>query len=81
MLLLQNYLNRISDVYTDIPKLTVDGVFGGGTEDAVLEYQRIFGLPETGVVAALTWNSIAETYRTIVEGGYGSLTQYGGEIS
>ena len=78
---LQNYLNRISDVYTDIQKLTVDGVFGAGTEDAVLAYQRIFALPETGVVAAATWNSIAEIYSTIVEGGYGSSTQFGGEIS
>ncbi len=78
---LQTYLNRISDVYPDIPKLNVDGVFGAGTEEAVLEYQRIFGLPQTGVVAAVTWNSIAETYRTIVDGAYGSSTQFGGDIS
>ena len=36
--ILQNWLNRISDVYTEIPKLTVDGVYGPGTENAVRIY-------------------------------------------
>lgn len=77
---LQLYLNRISDVYTEIPKLTVDGVFGAGTASAVREYQRIFGLPVTGVVGAATWYSIAGTYRTIEEGSERSGTQFGGVI-
>lgn len=78
--ILQNYLNRISDIYTEIPKLTVDGIYGRGTANAVLAYQRIFDLPETSVVSSVTWNSIANTYRTIVEGSYGDETQFGGTI-
>lgn len=62
---IQNYLNRISDVYTEIPKLNVDGVFGNETQSAVRAYQRIFGLPESGVVSAVVWESIASTYRDL----------------
>ncbi len=78
---LQNYLNRISDIYTAIPKLNVDGVYGIATQRAILEYQRIFGLEETGVTASVTWNSIADTYRTITDGTRGSETQFGGTLS
>lgn len=78
---LQTYLNRISDVYTEIPKLTVDGVYGPGTENAVRIYQEVFGLTPSGAVGAETWNSIAETYRTLVQGDEGSSTQFGGVIS
>lgn len=77
---LQTYLNRISDVYTEIPKLTVDGVYGPGTENAVRIYQEIFGLTPSGAVGAETWNSIAATYRTLVQGDEGSSTQFGGMI-
>ena len=79
--MLQTYLNRISDVYTSIPKLTVDGIYGQSTANAVREFQRIFGLEETGVTASYTWESIAGEYRTLVDGQYGSSTQFGGTIS
>ena len=78
---LQNYLNRISDVYTDIPKITVDGVFGPSTASAVREFQRIFGIDETGVVSSVTWNRITDIYRTVVDGDYGSATQFGSVLS
>ena len=78
---LQTYLNRVSDVYTSIPKLTVDGVYGQSTAGAVRAFQRIFGLEETGVTGSATWESIAEEYRTLVDGQYGSSTQFGGPIS
>jgi len=79
--ILQNRLNRISDVYTEIPKLTVDGVYGPGTESAVRIYQEIFGLTPSGAVGAETWNSVADTYRTLVQGDEGSSAQFGGVIS
>ncbi len=74
---LQNYLNRISDVYTDIPKLTVDGVYGQSTANAVSIFQEFIGLEPTGVTASYTWEAIADAYRTIVEGAYGNSTQFG----
>lgn len=79
--ILQDMLNRISDVYTEIPKLTVDGSYGTATENAVMIYQEIFGLTPSGAVGAETWKSIADTYRVIVQGGEGSSLQFGGVIS
>ena len=38
--------------------LPADGVFGPGTRQAVLAYQRAHGLPVTGVVATLTWTAL-----------------------
>jgi peptidoglycan hydrolase-like protein with peptidoglycan-binding domain len=78
--ILQNWLNRISDVYTEIRRLTVDGAYGPGTENAVRIYQEIFGLTPSGAVGAETWNSIADTWRTLVQGDEGSSAQFGGVI-
>lgn len=78
---LQTYLNRISDVYTAIPKVTVDGIYGAGTANAVRAYQEIFNLEPTGVTASYTWQSIANTYRTLVDGTFGSPAQNGGTLS
>lgn len=77
---LQGYLNRISEVYTSIPQVTVDGVYGTATANAVRAYQEIFGLEPTGVTASYTWQSIANTYRTLIEGDFGSPTQNGGTL-
>lgn len=75
---LQDYLNLISDTYTEIPKLLVDGDFGMATADAVRAFQSLFGLEENGIVTAGTWNDITDTYRSLYEGRYGSPTQYNG---
>ncbi|MBQ7835822.1 MAG: peptidoglycan-binding protein [Clostridia bacterium] len=77
---IQNYLNYISDTYTEIPKVTVDGVFGPATQAAVLAYQNLFGLETTGIVASSTYNSIADTYRVLREGAQSSGIQYSGDI-
>lgn len=59
---IQEQLNRISDVYTAIPKVAVDGIYGPRTADAVRAFQRIFGLPATGVVDLATWYKISQIY-------------------
>ncbi|MBQ8474529.1 MAG: peptidoglycan-binding protein [Clostridia bacterium] len=77
---IQDYLNFISNTYTEIPKVTVDGIFGPATQAAVLTYQNLFGLEPTSIVSATTYNSIADTYRVLREGAQASGTQYGGDI-
>jgi peptidoglycan hydrolase-like protein with peptidoglycan-binding domain len=59
---IQTQLNRISDAYTAIPKITVDGVYGPRTANAVKAFQQIFNLPATGVVDRATWYKISFIY-------------------
>lgn len=59
---IQNQLNAISNSYPAIPKVNEDGVFGSGTEEAVKIFQRVFNLPQTGVVDFKTWYAISRIY-------------------
>ena len=59
---MQEQLNRIAEVYTAIPVIAADGIFGNDTRNAVIEFQNIFGLPETGIVDYTTWYKIQEIY-------------------
>lgn len=63
---LQYYLSYLSDFYNSIPRVSVDGIFGQSTEDAVRAAQREFGLETDGVVGALTWRAIYNAYIGIV---------------
>jgi peptidoglycan hydrolase-like protein with peptidoglycan-binding domain len=59
-------LNRISADYPAIPKIsTPDGVFGPETEEAVREFQGIFGLTADGVVGHATWYRIRYIYNAV----------------
>lgn len=63
---IQVQLNRISRDYPSIPKIPEpNAIFGKATEDAVKEFQRIFGLPVTGVVNSATWYKIAYIYVSV----------------
>jgi hypothetical protein len=60
--MIQTQLNAIADSYPAIPKVAVDGVYGQQTANAVRAFQRIFGLPETGIVDLATWYRISFIY-------------------
>ena len=60
--IMQEQLNRISDSYPAIPKVTPDGVFGPATKAAVEKFQSVFGLLATGIVDYPTWYKISEIY-------------------
>lgn len=62
---LQYMLSVLSSYIRQIPPLTVDGVFGSNTRDAVLAAQRFFGLPETGIVDETTWDNIYDQFSGI----------------
>ena len=59
---LQEQLDAISSVYTAIPDISPDGIYGPATAEAVREFQSIFGLPQTGVVDFATWYKISHIY-------------------
>ena len=62
---LQYMLSVLAAYIQQIPPLAIDGIFGPRTRDAVLAAQRLFGLPETGVVDSETWDEIYDQYSGI----------------
>lgn len=58
----QEQLDAIATVYTAIPHVTPDGIYGPNTAAAVREFQSIFGLPQTGVIDFATWYKISHIY-------------------
>jgi peptidoglycan hydrolase-like protein with peptidoglycan-binding domain len=62
---LQYMLSVLSAYISQIPPLTIDGIFGQQTRNAVLAAQRRFELPETGVVDGETWDEIYDQFSGI----------------
>lgn len=59
---IQEQLNVIANSYPALPKITADGIYGEATQNAIREFQKVFGLPVTGVVDYSTWYEIQEIY-------------------
>lgn len=59
---LQEQLDAIATVYSAIPRVSTDGIYGPGTAESVSRFQSIFGLPQTGVVDFATWYKISHIY-------------------
>jgi len=57
---LQNLLNRAAETHSFIPRVTVDGVFGPGTEAAVRAVQQNQGLENNGIVGPVVWDRIVK---------------------
>ena len=64
---LQYYLNFIGTFNNQIQPVAIDGIFGTATEQSVLDFQRYYGLPETGVVNVVTWNAMQRTYLNLLD--------------
>ncbi len=62
VLQIQQQLNRIAQNYPAIPHITADGIYGTNTANAVRTFQRIFNLPQSGIVDYPTWYKISEIY-------------------
>jgi len=62
---LQYMLSVLSAYISAIPPISVDGIYGPATRDAVLAAQRWFGLPQTGAVDAATWEEIYDQFSGI----------------
>lgn len=59
---LQEQLNLIGEYYNAIPVLVPDGIYGENTAQAVRVFQRIFKMPQTGIVDYPTWYKISDMY-------------------
>ena len=62
---LQYMLSILSAYIPEIPQVNIDGNFGPATRNAVIAAQRRFGLPQTGVVNAETWDEIYDQFSGI----------------
>lgn len=59
---MQEQLDTIASIYSAIPRVSPDGIYGPATAEAVRVFQSIFGLPQTGVTDFATWYKISHIY-------------------
>ena len=59
---MQEQLNVIAGAYPALPKISVDGIYGPATEEAVKKFQEVFDLPVMGKVDYATWYKISGIY-------------------
>ena len=59
---MQEQLNRIAQVYTSIPQIAADGIFGENTRRAVEQFQSIFGLARDVIVVFKKWYKISKIF-------------------
>lgn len=66
VVVVQTELNRISQNYPAIPKVSaVDGIFGAATENSVTAFQEIFNLTPDGVIGPATWYALVRLYTAV----------------
>ncbi len=64
---LQYFLAVVGAYYEAVQPLRITGIFDEQTEISVRSFQKLFGLPQTGVVDERTWDDIYRAYAGIVE--------------
>lgn len=62
---LQYMLAVVGEFVPQVPILTVDGIFGPNTRDAVFAFQSYAGLPVTGLVDDTTWDALYERFAAL----------------
>ena len=63
---LQVLLNAVAAAAPQIQPVTVDLIYGTQTENAVREFQALYGLPVTGVTERATWNALLRTSEALL---------------
>jgi len=64
---IQYYLRLISVFNPKVSFPDFDGEFGSSTEQALLDFQREYGLEQTGIVDRLTWYKLFDVYYGFVK--------------
>ena len=64
---IQYLIAYLSQFYSTVPAVSIDGIYGRDTADAVRAVQRTFDLPITGEVDFDTWDVMYRTYLGFIE--------------
>ena len=64
---IQYLLSVVGEFYSAIPQVTIDGIFGPATKNAVIALQRLTGLTQDGIVGERTWAALYRLYAGIVD--------------
>ena len=64
---LQRYLRQLAYFDDRIPPVPIDGVFDSATREALTAFQRVAGLPATGVGDRATWDALYLAYLESLE--------------
>ncbi len=73
---LQYMLSVLSQFIPEIPEPAIDGIYGIGTRDAVLAYQRYAGLTPSGLVGTATWDQLYNRFAGIRQNVLNSGTRF-----
>lgn len=63
---LQYYLAVLAGFYAEIPFLELTGIYDANTEQAVLAFQQLAGLPENTSVSEETWNALVDAVENAI---------------
>ena len=63
--LAQYFLRVISNYYYSVRPIQPDGIFGPATKNAVIDFQKRFGLAADGIIGPATWNSLYNVFMGI----------------
>ena len=66
--IVQFYLNQAAQYVSTVSPVTLDGVFGSGTRQQVINFQRYYNLTADGVVGQLTWEKMYRLFLSIRDG-------------
>ena len=65
--MIQYYLQVVAAYYDTDPPLTTTCVYDDATYQAVMAFQRTFGLTPDGIMGQQTWNELYKAYRGILD--------------
>ena len=66
VLTVQYYLSLIAEFVKSVSAPPIDGYFGPATESSVKSFQQTYGLPVTGKVDLLTWDTMHDNYVELI---------------
>ena len=64
---LQFLLGMVANFNEEVPPINVDGIFGKKTKQAVIAFQKGYGLPPDGIVGNRTWDELWRAYQGILD--------------